>query len=97
MNDVPTAHKVLDICQPERKILTDLQQILLAADMDIPSSDVDTTRQRYITLCNQLRKVNLLGMSYPLLAVLNVVDLLRHWHMKYDAEFSQTSSFQTRN
>jgi hypothetical protein len=78
MNDVSTAHKMLDMCQQERNILTDLRQILLAADMDIPSSHVDTIRQRYITLCNQLGKVNLLGMSYPLLAVLNVLDLLRH-------------------
>ena len=54
MNDVPTAHRKLDLCQPVRNILTDLRLMLLAADMDIPSSHVDTTRQRYITLCNQL-------------------------------------------
>ena len=56
--------------------------------MDIPSTHVETTRQRYITLCNQLGKINLLGMSYSLLAILNVVDLLKYWHMKYDADSS---------
>jgi len=75
MNDVQTAHKMLDLCQQERNILTDLRQILLAADTDIPSSHVDTTRPRYITLCIQLDKVNLLRISYPMLAVLNVVNL----------------------
>jgi len=51
---------------------------LVAADMDIPRSHLETTRQRYITLCNELDKVNLLGMSYPLLAVLNIVDFLKY-------------------
>ena len=58
----------------------------------------DTTRQRFLTLCNQLGKVNLRGMSYPLLAVLNVVELLKYWHMKYDADdddSSQTPCSQT--
>jgi len=77
MNDVTTAHKMLAMCQPERHFLNDLRQVLLAVDMDIPSSHVQTTRQRYITLCNQLVKVKLLGMSYLLLGVLNVVDLLK--------------------
>jgi len=52
MNDVTTAHKILAMCQPERNILKDLQQILLAADMDISSTYVETTRQRYIIMCN---------------------------------------------
>jgi len=82
-------------CQPERNILNDLRPILLAADMDIPSSVVETTRQRYITLCIQLGKFNLLRMCNPLPAVLNVVDLLKYWHMNYDAECSQASSSQT--
>ena len=29
--------------------------------------------------------IKLLGMSYPLLAVHNMVDLLKYWHMTYDA------------
>jgi hypothetical protein len=97
MNDSPTAHKMLAIEQPERNILTDLLELLLAADTDIPSSHVDTTRQRFLTLCNQLGTVNLLGMSYPLLAVLNVDDLLKYWHMKYDDDddSSQASCSQT--
>ena len=97
MNDVQTAHKMLDMCQQECNILTNLRQILLAANMNIPSSHVHTTRQRYITLCIQLDKFNQLWMSYPLLAVLSVVDLLRHWHMKHDSECSQASSSQTWN
>jgi len=88
MNDSPTAHKMLAMEKPERNILTDLREILLAADTDIPSSHVDTTKQRFLTLCNQLGKVNLLGMSYPLLAVLKFVELLKYWHMKYDADDS---------
>jgi len=96
MNDRPTAQKMLAMEQPERNILTDLREILLAADTDIPSSHVDTTRQCLLMLCNQLCTVNLLGMSYPLLAVLNVVDLLKYWHMKYDADdISQASCSQT--
>ena len=78
--------------QPERNNLTDLREILLAADTDIPSSHVDTIRQRFLTLCNQLDTVNILGMSYPLLEVLNVVDLLKYWHMKYDADDDDDSS-----
>jgi len=31
-------------------------------------------------------------MSYPLLAVLNVVDLLKYGHMKYDADDDDDSS-----
>ena len=98
MNDRPTAHKMLAMKQPEFNILTDRREILLAADTDIHSSHVDTTRQRFLTLCNQLGTVNLLGMSYPLLAVLNFVDLLKYWHMKYDADdddSSQASCSQT--
>ena len=92
----PTAHKKLAICQPERNILNDLRQIFLAVDMDIPTSHVETTKQRFITLCNTLRTVPLIGMSYPLLAVLNVVDVLKYWHMKYDADdSSEPSSSQT--
>ena len=100
MNDRPTAHKMLAVEQPERNILTDLREILLAAHTDIPSSHVDTTRQRFLTLGNQLGKVNLRGMSYPLLAVLNVVELLKYWHMKYDADdddSSQTPCSQTES
>jgi len=84
MNDRSTAHKILAMEQPERNILTDLRKILLAAETDIPSSLVDTTRHRFLMLCNQLCKVNLLGMSYSLLAVLKDVELIKYWHMKYD-------------
>ena len=100
MNYRPTAHKVLAMEQPEHNILADLREILLAADTDIPSSHVDTTRQRFVTLCNQLGTVNILGMSYPLLAVINVGDLLKYWHMKYDADDdvrSQASCSQTES
>ena len=76
MDNPTTAHKMLVMCQPERNILNDLRQIVLAEDMDIPNSHVDTTKQRFITLCNTVRTVPLIGMSYPLQAVLNVVDLL---------------------
>ena len=70
MNNVTNAQKMLAMCQPERHNLPELRQIFLTADMDIPRSHVGTTRQRYITLCKQLGKVHLLGMSYPLLAYL---------------------------
>jgi len=90
MNDRPTAHKMLTIEQLERNILTDLREILLAADADIPDSHVDTNTQRFLTLCNQLGAVKLLGMSYPLLAVLNFVELLKYWHIKYDAATTTT-------
>jgi len=32
-----------------------------------------------------------LGMSYPMLAVLNVVELLKYWVMTYDADSSHAS------
>jgi len=92
MNDRPTAHKMLAIEHLERNILTHLPEILLAADTNIPSSHVDTTRQLFLTLCNQLGTVNLLWMSYPLLAVLNIVDLLKYSHMKYEADDDDDSS-----
>ena len=50
LNDVATAHKVLAMRLLERNISKDLRQILLAADEDIPSTHVETPRQRYITL-----------------------------------------------
>ena len=49
MNDVTTAHMMLAMCRTERNILKDLRQILLTAVMDIPSSHVETTGQRYIS------------------------------------------------
>ena len=76
---------------PERNILKDLRRILLAANEDTQSTHVGTPGQRYNMLCNKLGKITLLGMSYPLLAVLNVVDLLKYWHMTYDADRSQAS------
>jgi len=92
----PTAHKMLAMRQTERKFLNDLRQILLATDMDIPSSHVETIKQSFIALYNTVRTGPLIGMSYPLLGVLNVVDLLKYWHMKYDADVSsQPSSSQT--
>jgi len=99
MDHPPTAHKMLAMCHPERNILKDLWQILLAADTDIPSSHVDRTRQRFLTLSNQLGKFNLFGMSYPLLAVLNFIQLLKYWHMKYadHDDSSRASSSQTGN
>jgi len=87
---------------PEPDNLTDLREILLAADSEIPSSHVDKTRQRFLTLCNYLGTVKLLGISYRLPAVLNVVDLLKYWRMKYDPaddddddDISQASCSQT--
>jgi len=88
---------MLAIRLPERNILKDLRRIFLALDADIPSTRVETLKQRYITLCNQLRTIPLMGMSYAPLAVLNVVDLLKYWHMTYDADSSQGSSSQTRS
>jgi len=95
MNDPPTAHKILAMCLPESVILKDLRRILLAAETTIPTTYVEMVNERYITLCNTLGTVPLKGTSYPLLAVLNVIDLLRYWHMKYDADISQSSSSQT--
>ena len=80
MNYPPTAHKMLAMCLPETNILKHLRRILLSADTNIPSTFGETVKERYITLCNTLGTVPLIGMSYPLLAVLNVVDLLRYWH-----------------
>jgi len=99
MNDLPTAHKMLAMDQPERNILKDLREILLATDTTIPSTLVESSKQRFLTLCNQLSKVKLFGMSYPLLAVLNVVELLKYWHVKYtaDADSSQAPCSQTGN
>jgi len=91
MNYVATVHKILAMRLPKRNILKDLSQILLAADEDNPSTHVETTRKRYNMLCNQLCKINLLGMPYLLLAVLTVVDLLKYRHMTYDADNSQAS------
>jgi len=48
MNDRKTAHKMLDTEQPERNILMDLREILLAAKTDILSRHVATTRQRFL-------------------------------------------------
>jgi len=93
MDHPSTAHKMLAICQPKRNIVNDLRQILLAADVDIKSSHVEMTKHVFITLCNTVRTDPLKGMSYPLLDVLNVVDLLKYWHMKYDADFSSQPSF----
>jgi len=91
MNDVVTAHKMLAMRLPERNILKDLRRILLAANEDIPSKHVETPGQRYNNLCTQFGKITLLGMSNPLLAVLNVVHLLKYWHMTYDADSLQAS------
>jgi len=63
MNDTTTAHAMLAMRLPERNILNNLSQILLATDKHIPSTYVSRTRQRYTSLCNQLRKIKLLGMS----------------------------------
>jgi hypothetical protein len=62
---------------PERNILKDLRHILLAAHMHIPSRHVEISEKRYNTLCNQLGTITLLRMFYPMLAVLNVVDVLK--------------------
>ena len=95
MNDLPTAHKMLAMCEPERDVLKDLRQVLLAADTTIPSSHVATVNDCYIMLCNTLVTISSIGMAYPLLAAINVVDLLSYWHMKYNAECSQASSSHT--
>jgi len=92
MNNRPTAHKMLAMGQPEREVLKELRRILLAADTTKSSSHVQTVQERYITLCNTISKVPLIGMVFPLLAVLNVVDLLRSWHGADEASFSQTGS-----
>jgi len=85
MNDTAAAHKMLPMRLLGRNSLKDLRQILLATDKDIPSTHVETTRQRYNAIYNQLGVVKLLGMSFRMLAVLNVVDLLKYRHMTYDA------------
>ena len=101
INDVATAHKILAMRLPQRNILKDLRPILLAADEANQRTHVETTTQRYSTLHNQLGKIKLLGMSYPLLVVFNVVDRLKYWHVTYDADSSQgsgsSSSQETRN
>jgi len=80
MNDRLTAHKMLAMDQPEREVLKDLRQILLAADTTIPSTRVESSKQSFLSRCNTIGSVPLIGMSYPLLDMLNVVDLLRSWH-----------------
>jgi len=92
MKGTATAREMLAMRLPDRNILKDLRQILFAADSDIPSTHVETYKQRYNTLCNKLGTISLLGMSYPILAVLNVVDVLKYWHMAYDEEFPTTAS-----
>jgi len=91
MNDAATAYKMLAMRLPECNILKNLRQILFATDMDIPSTHVGTSEQRYNTLCKQLCTITLFRMYYPMLAVLNVVDLLKYWHMTFDADNSQAS------
>ena len=54
MNDAATARKMLAMRLPERNILKDLRQILLAANSDIPIRHFEASKQRYNTLCNQL-------------------------------------------
>jgi len=76
MNDPPTAQKMLAVCLPERNILNYLRRILLTVDTSNPSTYVETFNERYITLCNTIGIVPLIGMSYSLLAVLNAVELL---------------------
>jgi len=88
----PTAHKMLAMDQPEREVLKDLRRILQAADTTIPSTRVESSKQRFLTLCNSIGNVLLIGMSYPLLAVLNVVDLLRSRHGAREASSSQPGS-----
>jgi len=88
MNDPPSAQKCWAFVFP-RNVLKNLRLILLAADTTIPSTYVEMVNERDIALCNTLGTVPLIGMSYPLLAVLKLIDLLRYSHMNYDAEFSQ--------
>jgi len=80
---------------PEQNILKELRRILLAADTDIRSTRVEKVKQRYIALCNQSGNILLIGISYPLLAVLNVLDRTKYWHMTYDADISETTSSKT--
>ena len=72
------------------KHIEDLWQILLVANSDNPSRELVTSKQRYNTLCIQLGTISLLGMYYTILAVLNVVDVLKYWQMAYDEEDSTT-------
>jgi len=65
MNDASTGRKMLDMRLPERNILNDLRQIFLAANSDIPRIHVETYKQRYNKLCNQLDTITLLMMFYP--------------------------------
>jgi len=91
MNDAATASL------PERNILKDLRHILLAAHMHIPSRHVEISEKRYNTLCNQLGTITLLRMFYPMLAVLNVVDVLKYWHMTYDDDSTASGSSSQAN
>jgi len=97
MNDAATARKMLAMRLYERNILKDIRHILLAADMDKPSRHVETSKQRYNTLCNQLRSITLLGTSYPMIAVLNVVDVLKYWQMTYDGDSTASGSSSQTN
>jgi len=63
MNDRPTPHKMLSMDQPEQDILKDLRRILLAADTTIPSTGVESAKQRFLTLCNTIGTVPLIAMS----------------------------------
>ena len=95
MDDPTTSHKILAMRLSEINILKYLGRILLAAHTDIPSTRVETVKQPYITLCNSLGTIPLIGMSYTLVAVLSVVEHSKYWHMTYEANNSQVSSSQT--
>jgi len=96
MNDTTTAHAMLGIRLTERNILKDLRQILLSTDKGIPSTHVATAR-RYNTLSKKLCKIKLLGMSYLLFAVINLVELRKYWYMSYATDSSRAYQKTTTN
>jgi len=81
-NGVVTAHNMLAMRVTKRNNLKNLRRILLAENEDISSTHMDTPGQCYNMLCTQLGKITLLGTSYPLIALLNVVELLKYWHTR---------------
>ena len=48
----PTSHQMLAMYTPEPNALTDLREVLLAADSNIPSTRVESIEQRFFTLSN---------------------------------------------
>jgi len=97
MDDIATTQNMLAMRLRERNFLKDLRRYLIAAETDIPTTRVEKGKQREITLCKQCGTLPSIGMSYPLLAVLNILEILKHLHMTCDALSSEAISSQTGN